>query len=118
MQYTRRFAAVAKGVGEASGSQSNFYYSFDDGLMHFVAIDTGKTRASFLGWCTRSWSFRVEVYTWYNETQASQFPFEPQAQLDWLRQDLIKATANRHNVPWIVMFGHKVLLPLGTYTCS
>jgi hypothetical protein len=42
MQYTRRFAAVAQGVGETSGSKSNFYYSFDDGLVHFVAIDTGK----------------------------------------------------------------------------
>jgi hypothetical protein len=55
---------------------------------------------------------------WYNETQASQFPFEPQEQLDWLRQDLVKAAANRHNVPWIVMFGHKVSLIDVLLLCS
>lgn len=78
-KYTRRFEGVAHGAGKDSGTNSNFYYSFDIGLVHFVAIDT-------------------EVYAWYNETKASLFPFDPEEQLRWLEQDLQKANQSRGEV--------------------
>eukprot|EP00049_Salpingoeca_infusionum_P014759 m.279560 g.279560 ORF g.279560 m.279560 type:complete len:449 (+) comp15745_c0_seq3:157-1503(+) len=87
-QYCHRFQGIAEHAGETSGSHSNLFYSWDSGLVHYVAIDT-------------------EVYSFFNETQASPYPFLPQEQLDWLESDLKKAQANRAQVPWIIMVGHK-----------
>ncbi|EGD76697.1 hypothetical protein PTSG_08048 [Salpingoeca rosetta] len=87
-QYYRRFEAVAKNAGAHSGTNSSFFYSWDTDNVHFVAIDT-------------------EVYVFYNETQHSPHPFTAEQQLAWLEDDLARAHANRDNVPWIVMFGHK-----------
>lgn len=79
-QYTTRFAGVAANAGKNSGSGSAVYYSFDVGLVHFVAFST-------------------EVY-WAMEGAVA-------PQIAWLKADLAQANANRANVPWIVAFGHK-----------
>jgi len=77
--YTNRFSGI---TGEGSGSGNNWYYSFDLSYAHFVGFST-------------------EVYynAYLNETMAAQY--------EWLQQDLMKAVANRHNVPWIIVFGHR-----------
>lgn len=62
---------------------NNWYYSWDDGLVHYVAIST-------------------EVYfgvTAPGVNVASQF--------NWLSHDLNQANKNRKNVPWIVVHGHR-----------
>jgi hypothetical protein len=79
-QYTARFSGVASNLGANSGSGSAHYYSLDVGLVHLVAFST-------------------EVY-WSMQGAV-------QSQLNWLKQDLAKANANRAKVPWIVAFGHK-----------
>ena len=71
-----------------SGSNSAFYYSFDFGLVHYVAIDT-------------------EIYLFDSNTRRSKAPFEAADQIQWLDQDLARANANRESVPWIIVFGHK-----------
>lgn len=71
---------MAANAGANSGSGSAIYYSFDVGLVHWVAIST-------------------EVF-WSQQGAA-------EAQLNWLKADLVKANANRAKVPWIVAFGHK-----------
>lgn len=81
-QYQNRFSLVRDGVGRSSGSDTNLWYSFDEGLIHWIAIDT-------------------EVYV-YSVDQG-----QIQRQMNWLEQDLVKANQNRQNVPWIIMFGHK-----------
>jgi hypothetical protein len=37
--YTQRFRSTEKLAGKDSGSGSNHYYSFDEGLIHFVVIN-------------------------------------------------------------------------------
>ena len=69
-----------------SGSSSNMYYSFDYGLVHFVNVDTEST------------------FPGAPEGKESG-PFGDQAA--WLKADLAKATANRANVPWILVGGHR-----------
>lgn len=89
-QYMNRFYGVAVNAGKNSGSGSNIYYSFDQGLVHFIMFST-------------------EVY-WSMEGAV-------EAQLNWMKQDLIKANNNRQNVPWIVAGAHKGALMDTTY-CS
>ena len=84
--YLQRFRMPAV----ESGAVNNMYYSFDYGLVHFVNIDT-------------------EV----------DFPNSPEGpgtrlnagpfgdQLMWLANDLKKAVANRAQVPWIIVSGHR-----------
>lgn len=76
------------GAGAASGSNTSFFYSFDLGLVHYVAIDT-------------------EIYAYQQQTAASLSPFTREQQLAWLESDLAAANANRDRVPWVVAFGHK-----------
>ena len=82
-EYLQRFAAQA-----ALGSGTPFYFSFDSGLAHYVALDT-------------------EVWEFGPQTGASGYPFQPQQQLDWLEADLAAAERNRGSVPWVIIFGHK-----------
>jgi len=69
-------------LGSSSGSDNNLWYSWNEGLTHFIAIDT-------------------EVYAY--STDAGQI----ERQINWLTQDLIEANRVRDKYPWIVMFGHK-----------
>jgi hypothetical protein len=59
---------------------ANFFYSFDHGLFHFIALDT---------------------------ESVMNVPLLTQKQLDWVKQDLQKAAANRKNRPWIIVYGHR-----------
>jgi len=73
-----------------SGAVNNMWHSFDYGLVHFISIDT---EASYPG--------------------APEGPGTPMNggpfgdQLGWLEADLKKAVANRANVPWILVSGHR-----------
>ena len=71
-------------------SNSNHYYSFDVGLVHYVMVSS-------------------EVYTYPSEAKNGPSPFTAQDQLEWLEADLIKANApaQREKVPWIVLMGHR-----------
>jgi hypothetical protein len=80
-QPLNRFSSHAS-LGQNSGSDTMLWFSVDIGLVHYVAIDT-------------------EVYAYY------QSEGQMQRQLNWLREDLAKANANRDSVPWIVVGGHK-----------
>lgn len=86
--HARRFDAMRAGAGAASGSNTSFFYSFDLGLVHYVAIDT-------------------ELYAYQKQTSASLSPVTVADQLAWLERDLAQADANRAAVPWVVAFGHK-----------
>jgi len=78
--------------GRESGTNTNMFYSFDYGPVHFVAIDTESD---------------------YPGAPVLESTFPPTAdeteyfQINWLHRDLTKAVANRNNVPWIVAFGHR-----------
>ncbi len=77
-QYQTRWAGIAATAGRTSGSNSVLYYSYNDGLTHFVVIDT------------------------------EQFYYDPTgvtAQYTWLEADL--ASVDRSVTPWIIVLGHK-----------
>ena len=64
-----------------NGESDGLYWSLDVSNVHLVGIDT-------------------ELY--FYDTR------ERQAQMErWLRADLAKANANRKNVPWIIVMGHR-----------
>ncbi|MBJ23817.1 MAG: hypothetical protein CMB64_04030 [Euryarchaeota archaeon] len=62
-----------------SSSGTDFWHSFDYGGVHFVAIST--------------------EHPYYEGSE----------QLQWIKDDLATANANRDSVPWIVIYGHKPL---------
>ncbi|CAD5225057.1 unnamed protein product [Bursaphelenchus okinawaensis] len=66
------------------GSDHNLYYSYDLGDAHYIAYSS-------------------EIYYWSQFYDKSHI----QRQYDWLMEDLKKANANRRNVPWIIVFGHR-----------
>ena len=73
-----------------SGAVNNMWYSFDYGLVHFVSVDT------------------EVAYPGSPEgpgTYMNAGPFGDQ--LAWLEADLQKAAANRAQVPWIIVAGHR-----------
>eukprot|EP01089_Gocevia_fonbrunei_P002093 TRINITY_DN1207_c0_g2_i1.p1 TRINITY_DN1207_c0_g2~~TRINITY_DN1207_c0_g2_i1.p1 ORF type:complete len:431 (+),score=86.79 TRINITY_DN1207_c0_g2_i1:104-1396(+) len=63
----------------------NMWWSMDHQNVHFIALSS--------------------------ETDFEKSPFAPKFgnQLAWLKEDLIKAHANRKNVPWIIAMGHRPL---------
>ena len=65
--------------------ENDWYYSWDAGLVHYVATST------------EVW-FGVHAV---GETDTCS------KQLEWLKADLAKANANRANIPWIVVHGHR-----------
>ena len=68
-----------------SGSPSALYHSFDYGHVHWVAYS-----------CEKDLGLALDI--------------KPGGeQYTWLENDLKKAAANRANVPWIVLFGHRPL---------
>ena len=62
-----------------SDSNTDLWHSFDYGGVHFIGIST--------------------EHPYY----------EGSDQLQWIKEDLISANANRDAVPWIVIYGHKPL---------
>jgi hypothetical protein len=77
-QYQSRWAGVAATAGQSSGSGTVLYYSYDDGLTHFVVIDT-------------------EQYYYDPDGVAAQYA--------WLEADLAKV--DRAVTPWLIVLGHK-----------
>ena len=73
-----------------SGAINNLWYSHDVGLLHMVAINTE----------TDFPNAPSGPGTWL-----ASGPFGDQ--VAWLRRDLAKAHANRMNVPWIIVGGHR-----------
>lgn len=68
---------------------NTWFYSWDSGLVHFVAISTDVfAPAPPLGFMWSAYKYRDVQY-------------------EWLRADLAKANANRENVPWIIVLGHR-----------
>ena len=82
--YTNRFEMPNK------RDSANLFYSFDLGLVHFVAYNT-------------------EAYFNMTDNGAASGDGNDcvKAQYHWLAADLAKANANRAAVPWVVIFGHR-----------
>eukprot|EP01116_Phalansterium_solitarium_P013019 TRINITY_DN2984_c1_g1_i1.p2 TRINITY_DN2984_c1_g1~~TRINITY_DN2984_c1_g1_i1.p2 ORF type:complete len:484 (+),score=175.47 TRINITY_DN2984_c1_g1_i1:107-1558(+) len=78
-QYSNRFSGI---TGKESGSNTNWWYSFDVSYVHFIALSSEVY-------------YDVALYGRVTE------------QYLWLENDLKKAVANRDRVPWIVVFGHR-----------
>ena len=85
-EYVQRFRGIASHAGRRSGSNSNFYYSYNRGLIHFCVINT-------------------EIYRYIDSLQYSPLPHTAEEQLAWLEKDL--ASVDRTKTPWIVAMGHK-----------
>jgi len=77
--------------GNESGSGTNMFYSFDYYNIHFVAIST---ETDYPG--APHWDPAPENVKEY-------------LQANWLDADLSAAVANRANVPWIILFGHRTI---------
>eukprot|EP00494_Astrolonche_serrata_P029559 UN29826 len=88
--YTHSFRLMPSNSGcvnTYNGSQvvkspNNWFYSFEIGLVHFIAISS-------------------EIYFTYPDMIETQY--------NWIKQDLEKAVKNRKNIPWIMVFGHRPL---------
>jgi len=80
--------------GNESGSGTNMFYSFDFYNIHFVAIST---ESDYPGAPVRDPEPDPS-----NEVRTKYY-----FQENWLHDDLQKAVANRANVPFIILFGHR-----------
>jgi len=80
--YKSRFFMPGLLQGASGYSNSTCFYSFNVGPIHFIGFNT--------------------------ETEIDTADIT-QAQLNWLKQDLDKANANRKAQPWIVAYGHRPL---------
>lgn len=78
VNYLLQFAQPQAGVPE----QDELYFSFDYGPIHFVVLNDTPYRGDIAGGIGGT-------------------------QIQWLRQDLTRARANRARVPWIVVNHHK-----------
>ena len=90
--FTERFRNMPANSGEhvktANGmAPNNWYFSWDDGLVHYVAMST-------------------ELYTHVGSVETG---VDVISQYEWLEQDLREANANRNNTPWIVVHGHRAI---------
>jgi len=77
-QFRNRFMATEVYAGKNSKSGSNFWYSFERNLVHWVA-------------------FTSETWTMSEEQIATQ--------LAWLKADL--ASVDRSRTPWVLAYSHK-----------
>eukprot|EP00009_Paramoeba_aestuarina_P007932 CAMPEP_0201521460 /NCGR_PEP_ID=MMETSP0161_2-20130828/14432_1 /ASSEMBLY_ACC=CAM_ASM_000251 /TAXON_ID=180227 /ORGANISM="Neoparamoeba aestuarina, Strain SoJaBio B1-5/56/2" /LENGTH=459 /DNA_ID=CAMNT_0047920099 /DNA_START=85 /DNA_END=1461 /DNA_ORIENTATION=- len=92
---------------ESVGVDTNFFYSFDFGPIHVVSLNT---EYGYTG-------YPVDPEPLYEGTlnpQGYNMPHPVDAveqtsylQMNWLQEDLAKANANRDNVPWIFVGGHR-----------
>eukprot|EP00051_Salpingoeca_urceolata_P028294 m.486118 g.486118 ORF g.486118 m.486118 type:complete len:545 (+) comp24185_c0_seq1:153-1787(+) len=85
-QFVERYRHMPSNSGTISSvngvAPNNMYFSWDAGLVHYVSIST-EIQANVLG---------ADMV---------------RKQFEWLEADLKKANANRHNVPWILVNGHR-----------
>jgi hypothetical protein len=77
--------------GNASGSNTSMYHSFDYGLVHFICLST---ESSF--------------------PKAMESPDLFGDELVWLENDLLKAVSNRKNRPWIIVGMHRPIYSSAT----
>ena len=84
--FTERFNNMPSNTGTVVSlngeAPNNWYYSWDAGLVHYIALSTE---------------------AWFNPLQMGRLP----AQHKWLMEDLAKANQNRDKVPWIIAHGHR-----------
>ncbi|KIJ60135.1 hypothetical protein HYDPIDRAFT_99288 [Hydnomerulius pinastri MD-312] len=82
---------------DVSGGNGNFWYSFDHGLAHFIALDTETDLPEGLQ--------SPDEYGG-SDAGADSGPFGyPDQQLDWFEKDL--ASVDRTKTPWIVVGLHR-----------
>ena len=74
----------------------SMWYSFDYGPVHFVALNT---ETDFKGAEEEFWG----DCGWTCHLPAGNFG----GYLEWLKNDLQEAHANRDKIPWVVTFGHR-----------
>ncbi|KAJ5215838.1 metallo-phosphoesterase [Penicillium cinerascens] len=79
-------------LSDVSGGQGNFWYSFDNGIVHWIMLDTETNLGDgFIG-LDQTGGVEKDIVG----------PFGPyaNAQLDWLKKDL--ASVDRTITPWII----------------
>ena len=79
-EYRARFKSVEYGAGAASGSNSNIFYSYNQGLVHYIG-------------------FSADAYTYRSGSQMLA------NQLAFMKSDLAKV--DRKVTPWVVALVHK-----------
>ena len=72
----------------------NLWFSFDYGSVHFVSLNSES-------------SFPESPSGPGTHLNATDFGGSVYAQMEWLQQDLAKASANRDMTPWIVVSLHR-----------
>lgn len=76
--------AVPDTFNSANGEATNsLYFSWDFGLVHYVSMSTE---------------------LWFGVTDGK---VTKESFLTWLRHDLEAANSNRHNIPWVIVQGHR-----------
>ena len=83
----------------------------NDSAIFWFSQDFGRGEQNHLDGATlcRSYCLTLVHFTY----MSTEHPYEPGTpQYEWLQQDLAAADANRENVPWIVLTGTNVDLPV------
>ncbi|RDL31035.1 Purple acid phosphatase [Venustampulla echinocandica] len=80
-----------------SGGTGNFWYSFDQGMVHYIQLDT----ETDLG----HGHVGPEELGGVSNVDAGPFGATKNAQTDWLEQDL--ASVDRTKTPWVIVAGHR-----------
>eukprot|EP01051_Picozoa_sp_SAG22_P017716 SAG22_NODE_2801_length_2199_cov_2.029524_2_plen_391_part_00 len=99
MQYTGENSGASNAGNSDNGDQ--LWWSFDAGLIHFIAVDS------------ELWNSKGMKPHGTNESRWSSVwnPKTDSALVDefmgWLKKDVEKANNNRQEVPWVVGFAHK-----------
>ena len=108
--------------GDETGGVSNFWYSFDYGLAHFVAID-GETdfpnspEYPFVADLTGNETHPTENQTYITDSgpfgaiNGSYKDNAAYAQYQWLAQDL--ASVDRTKTPWVIAMSHRPMYSSG-----
>ncbi|KAK9452081.1 Metallo-dependent phosphatase-like protein [Limtongia smithiae] len=80
-----------------SGGVGNFWYSFDHGMVHYVAINTETDLGNGL--------IGEDDIDGPEDMDSGPFGSYQNEQIDWLEKDL--AAVNRSLTPWIIVMGHR-----------
>ncbi|KAJ5584663.1 Metallo-dependent phosphatase-like protein [Penicillium hispanicum] len=80
-----------------SGGVGNFWYSFDNGMVHYIQFDTETDLGhGFVG---------PDEVGGSEEEDSGAFSNIRDAQLNWLEKDL--SSVNRSKTPWVIAAGHR-----------